>query len=55
MQYQLSPPDNPIQPKNIHKVFIKSSQEIWDKQQSQQKATVKMNHANQQKSQIDLR
>ncbi|CAD8073370.1 unnamed protein product [Paramecium sonneborni] len=55
MSQQLSPPQNPIQPKDINKVFLKSTQEVWDNQQQQSKAIVKMKHAYQQKSQIDLR
>ncbi|CAD8062999.1 unnamed protein product [Paramecium primaurelia] len=55
MSQQLSPPENQIKPKDINKVFLKSSKEVWDNQQSQSKAIVKMKHAYQQKSQIDLR
>ncbi|CAK61609.1 unnamed protein product (macronuclear) [Paramecium tetraurelia] len=55
MSQQLSPPIVPIKPKDINKIFLKSSKEVWENQQSKAKAIVKMNHANQQKSQIDLR
>ncbi|CAD8083865.1 unnamed protein product [Paramecium sonneborni] len=55
MSQQFSPPDNPIKPKDLNKVFLKSSHELWDFQKQQSKAIVNMKHAYQQKSQIDLR